>query len=57
MGQVNPKYFYPSAPYGTSQASSSLNPVQPIPANPQTPLLPPNPVAPTMQNIVQGYQR
>lgn len=42
MGQVPPKYMYPSAPYGGSQATNTLNSAQPIPANPQTPLLPPN---------------
>lgn len=42
MGQIPPKYMYPSAPYGGSQATNTLNAAQPIPANPQTPLLPPN---------------
>lgn len=31
----------PSAPYGASPATNSLNPVQPGAVNPQTPLLPP----------------
>jgi len=45
VGQVGPKYFYPSAPYGQSQATSSLNQVQPVPQSPQVPLLPSNTVA------------
>jgi hypothetical protein len=42
MGQVPPKYFPPSAPYGSSDATNSLQAVQPMAINPQTPLLPPN---------------
>lgn len=38
MGQVPPKYFYPSAPYGASQAIGTLNPQQG--ANPQVPQAP-----------------
>ena len=42
MGQVPPKYFMPSAPYGASPATNVVNPTQPGARNPQTPLLPPN---------------
>ncbi len=42
MGQVPPKYFLPSSPYGSSPASKALSPTQPGAVNPQTPLLPPN---------------
>lgn len=42
MGQTPPKYFLPSAPYGSSPASNTLNPTQQAAQNPQTPLLPPN---------------
>lgn len=41
MGQVPPKYFLPSSPYGSSPAANVLNPVQPAAQNPQTPMLPP----------------
>lgn len=54
MGQVPPKYFLPSAPYGASEAVNALSPVQPAATNPQQPLLPPNfgqqPMAPNQQN-------
>lgn len=40
MGQVSPKYFLPSSPYGASPAASALNPVQQGAVNPQIPLLP-----------------
>lgn len=42
MGQVPPKYFLPSAPYGSSDAANALNPAQKNATNPQQPLLPPN---------------
>jgi hypothetical protein len=42
MGQVNPKYFLPSSPYGASPAANALSPVQQGAANPQQMLLPPN---------------
>lgn len=42
MGQTPSKYLLPSAPYGSSQAVNTTNPVQPLASNPQTPLTPPN---------------
>ena len=43
MGQsVPPKYFLPQTPVGASQATNTVNPVQPTVQNPQVPLLPPN---------------
>lgn len=42
MGQTPAKYFPPPAPYGSSMASNTVNPVSPGAQNPQTPLLPPN---------------
>ncbi len=42
MGQVPPKYFMPSAPYGSSDATNTVNQANPAAQNPQTPLLPPN---------------
>jgi hypothetical protein len=54
MGQVPPKYFLPSSPYGSSPAANALNPNQPAAQNAQTPLLPPNwtdpGTLPTIQN-------
>lgn len=51
MGQVNPKYFMPSSPFGASPAANALNPSQPGAANPQVPLIPTNFSDPgTMQN-------
>jgi len=52
MGQVSPKYFYPSAPYGSSDAVNALNAAQPSVQNPQAQLLPPNFTDPGTQ--VQG---
>lgn len=42
MGQVPPKYFMPSAPYGSSDAVNALNQAQPAAVNPQSPILPNN---------------
>lgn len=42
MGQVPPKYFLPSSPYGSSSAANTVNQAQPAAQNPQQPLLPPN---------------
>lgn len=38
---VPPKYFLPQTPMGASQATNTVNPVQPLAQNPQVPLLPP----------------
>ena len=39
---VPPKWFAPPAPYGSSPAANTVNPVAPAAQNPQVPLLPPN---------------
>jgi len=41
MGQAQPKYFMPPAPYGSSIGANAVNPVQKAVQNPQNPLLPP----------------
>ncbi len=42
IGQVPPKFFLGSAPYGASPSADVVNPVQPGATNPQQSLLPPN---------------
>ena len=42
MGQVPPKWFLAPAPYGSSEAATPVNPVQPAAVSPQMPMLPPN---------------